>query len=103
MGERPDYKTEIREKLKHVDTSDGVNEEEAIIIAQNDLITRDENVDKFCILSKPTVIESPYAKDCWLVSFPTTLKVKRTRGLKWTTIYIDKKTGEIKGGGASPS
>ena len=39
MGRRPDYKEEIKEKFKKIDSSDGVSEEEAVIIAQNHIIT----------------------------------------------------------------
>ena len=97
-----------RAKLTQVDLSDGVSQEEAVIMAQNNLI--DDGTDKFCILSRPSVKESHFTVDgdgrplapCWEVTFPTTWGVRLRQGLFWGEVLIDKRTGQIKGRGAGP-
>jgi len=101
MGEKPDYKTEIQEKYRQLNLSDGVSKEEAIIIAQNYMI--EEGFDRRYILMKPNVEESGFEK-YWKVTFRATYaeSVKKANifGLIgmfkwWISIRIDKKTGEI--------
>lgn len=102
MGEKPDYKIQIKEKYNQIDLSDGVSKEEAIIIAQNYLI--EEGLDKICDISTGEVIGDLYNNpEYWHVSFSTTQKVKRQQGLKWASVYVHKKTGEVKYGGEGPS
>jgi len=101
MGERPNYVTQIKAKMKQVDVSDGVSKEEAVIIAQNDMID-DDGADKV-YLNKPDVKESGLVDGCWYVGFDTRFKVRVKTGLEWYGIHIDKKTGEIKGRGWGPS
>lgn len=102
MEARPNYKERIKEKYKNIDLSDGVNKEEAIIIAQNYLIK--EGLDKKCNIATTEVVGDLYKNpEYWHVSVSTTHKVKWEQGLKWMSVYVNKKTGEVKGGGAGPS
>lgn len=102
MGETSDYKTRIKAKLRNIDISDGVNQKEAIIIAQNYLI--DEGLDKICAISTGKVVGDLYNNpEYWHVSFSTTQNVKWKQGLKWASVYVSKKTGEAKYGGEGPS
>lgn len=102
MGEKPDYKTQLKEKLKQVDIADGVNKEEAIIIAQNYLI--DNGLDNLLVISKPKIEEKHhYGDNYWCISFPTNSKVKWTQGLKWGVALVDKKTGKGEYTGEGPS
>ena len=100
MGEKPDYKAVIKEKLKEVDIADGVSKEEAIILAQNYLLS--ENLDKILIVSKPHVKNYPFKENFWHVSFPTTFELK-LRGLKWGSALVDKKIGKVEYIGEGPS
>jgi hypothetical protein len=102
MGERPDYKSQIKEKFKTIDLSDGVSKEEAAIIAQNFLIDDGFELKDVNIL-KPQVVESGLIEGCWAVTFNTSFKIKHSQGLNWYTVDIDKKTGEIKAKGFGPS
>jgi len=96
-----------RSRLKAVDPSDGVNKEEAIIIAQNHLLDVGENG---CLLSRPSVRDSHFTVDgagrplapCWEVKFPTTWGVRLKQGLFWVMVLVEKQTGYIKGSGAGP-
>ncbi|MDP3722678.1 MAG: hypothetical protein Q8R91_04175 [Candidatus Omnitrophota bacterium] len=98
-----------RSRLKAVDPSDGINKEEAIIIAQNHLI--EGGADKEVALSKPSVEDSRFTVDgaghplppCWEVHFNATWKVRLESGLKWVRVLVDKKTGQIKVSGWGPS
>lgn len=102
MGNKPDYKSEVRSKLKKIDVSDGVDKREAVILAQNYLI--DEGLDKMYLISSARVIESSYEKlEYWCVRFSTFSKIKLKQGLEWGIVYIDKKTGKVKEGGSGPS
>ena len=100
---------DYRAQLKHIDLSDGVSKEEAIIIAQNNLI--DDGTDKEVSLSRPSVKNSDFTLDgaghplppCWEVRFNATWKVRLESGLKWVRVLIDKKTGQIKSSGWGPS
>lgn len=105
MAEKPDYKTEIREKFKQIDLSDGASKEEATIIAQNYII--EEGLDKKYILTKLDIEESGLEGNYynyWKVTFDATygetIKQANIFGLLgiikwWISIRIDKKTGKI--------
>lgn len=101
MAERQDYVSQVKEKFKNINLSDGVSKEEAVIIAQNDMID-DGGADKV-YLTKPKVSESGLLEDCWYVGFDVRSKVRFRNGLQWYSIHIDKKTGEIKSRGWGPS
>lgn len=115
MGEKPDYKTVIREKLKQVDISDGVSEEEAILLAQNYMINQKEDFSRNFVLSKPKVVEvnlndpmfrkldNTIYKENWVISFPATLEFKLKTGLKWCEMFVNKKTGQVRYSGEGPS
>ena len=55
MDKTPEY---YKAKLKEVDVSDGVNKEEAIIIAQNHLL--EHGLEKKCSLSRPRIGDSAF-------------------------------------------
>lgn len=101
MGEKLDYKSQIKEKYKNINLSDGVDQEEAIIIAQNYLI--DEGLNNILVISKPDVENYDAKEGYWLVSFPTTIKVRWTQGLKWGSALVDKKSGKVIYRGEGPS
>jgi len=102
MGVNLNYKEQIKEKYKNIDLSDGVSKEEAIIIAQNYLIG--EELDKICDIATGEVVGDMYNNPgYWHVSFSATHKVKREQGLKWASVYVNKRTGEVKYGGEGPS
>ena len=106
MAKSSDY---YRAQLRQIDFSDGVSKDEAIVIAQNHLI--DGGADEEVLLSKPSVEDSRFTVDgagrplapCWMVRFDATLKVRLESGLKWYSVDIDKKTGQIKVSGWGPS
>ena len=103
MDRSPDY---YRARLKEVDLTDGVNKEEAIIIAQNYLIEQGyfwKGSQKEIAIEKPKVDDSPLIKESWVVGFPTTWRERLESGLTWLVIHIDKKTGQIKSEGWRPS
>lgn len=102
MGGGPNYKAEIKAKFKNVDISDGVNKNEAIIIAQNFLIDNKFDI-KDIRISKYTIEDKPINQKLWVISFDATDKTRKESGLEWYTIQIDKDTGEIKGHGWGPS
>ncbi len=101
MGEKLDYKAEIKSRLKTINISDGVNREEAKILAQNYLI--DNNLDNLLIISKPSIEFDRRRKDSWLITFPTTREVRLKQGLSWGSVLINKRTGEVKYLGEGPS
>lgn len=91
-----------RERLKEVNVSDGVSEEEAIIIAQNyiiDAIERGEDFPKKLGLSKAQISTDPYDiknfPDDWVILFPMRYGLFKT----WNVIYVHKLTGEVTAGG----
>ncbi|MBU1121610.1 MAG: hypothetical protein KKF54_02795 [Candidatus Omnitrophica bacterium] len=99
-----DYRLQIKEKFKNIDLSDGVNKEEAIIIAQNYIIT--SNKDKIFDLKSAKIFgeNDPYwPSTSWHISFNIISRDWRRRGLKWGTFHVDKKTGVTKYGGEGPS
>ncbi len=106
MAKSSDY---YRAQLQQVNLTDGVSKEEAVIIAQNNLI--DDGTDKSCVLSQPSVKDSRFTVDgaghplapCWEVRFDATWKTRLRSGLKWFRVLVDKKTGQIKSSGWGPS
>ena len=99
-----DYKAQIKEKFKNIDLSDGVNKEEAIIIAQNHII--EENLDKIYDLrsAKITAENDPYwPSGKWYVSFNVISRDSLRRGIKWGTLNVDKKSGKVGDSGGGPS
>ncbi len=91
-----------QEKLKDIDTSDGVNKEEAIIIAQNyiiDKIKEGEDFYKKLGISKPEFSDDPKYKnqliENWVILFPMRYGLFKT----WYVIYINKYTGKVRTGG----
>lgn len=111
MAERIDYKTEIKEKFKQLDLSDGVDKKEAVIIAQNHAI--EQGWDKDYNISKPIVKDFKnklYETEEWEVTFNATYgsNVKQAKGFGavglykgYAWVYVDKKTGEIRSGVSS--
>gem|GEM_PF-3403422 len=103
MGENRDIKITIKEKLASVNLSDGVDKEEAIVIAQNYLI--DNGLDALLDVSKVRKTDdqkSPWGIEDWLISFSTTSKARRQQGLKWGSLLVNKKTGVVKYLGEGP-
>jgi hypothetical protein len=99
MGER---KPSHKKSLSEVNLSDGVDKEEAIILAQNYLVNTGR--DDFLITSKPKVFEKhAYGANYWRVTFPTTPKVQREQGLEWGALIVDKETGKVQYLGEGPS
>ncbi len=106
MAKSPD---DYRAKLQQVNFADGISKEEAVIIAQNNLI--DDGTDKSCVLSRFSVKDTGFTVDgagrplapCWEVRFNATLKTQLRSGLKWFSVLVDKKTGQIKVSGWGPS
>ena len=99
-----DYKAQIKEKFKNIDLSDGVDKEEAIIIAQNHII--EENLDKVYDLRSANIIaeNDPYwPPGKWYVSFDVISRDWLKRGLKWGTLNVDKKSGKVGDSGGGPS
>lgn len=105
MEKNSKFALKIKENYQQLDFSDGISKNEAIIIAQYDLI-KDEGKDWDLNIKKPRVKESGLKDvigDCWAVIFDANLKMKFKSGLKWYTIHVDKKTGEIRSRGWGPS
>lgn len=103
MKKTPDF---YKAQLQRIDLSDGVSEEEAVIIAQNYLVEQgyfEKGSQKEIAIEKPKVSDSPLVQECWVVSFPTTWRVRLESGLTSLTIHIDKKTGKIRSEGWRPS
>ena len=99
MAEKPlDY---YKEKLKEVNISDGVNKEEAIILAQN-YIVNDEELKSMCNVHKPRIYEVRLSEGYWEVQFPLKWKYGIGPLRRWVVLYVDIKTGEVKGGGQTP-
>lgn len=98
------FASQVKENFKNINLSDGVSKEEAILIAQYDLIKEEDEGKGWGLnIKKPRIEESWLAKGCWSVIFNANLGVKLKSGLKWYAIDVDKKTGEIKVRGWGPS
>lgn len=94
--------SKIKKNYQQIDFTDGISKEEAIIIAQYDLI-KDEGKNWDLNIKRHRVKEGWLVQGCWSVIFDATLGVKLKSGLKWYAIDVDKKTGEIKVRGWGPS
>lgn len=105
MEKNSQFTTKIKESFQKINFNDGINKDEAVLIAQNDLISDGIELNNLNI-KKPQVEESGFKAqigDCWAVIFNANLNMKAKSGLKWYTMHIDKKTGEIKARGWGPS
>jgi hypothetical protein len=104
MGERTDYRTEIKEKFKKINLSDGVSKEEAIIIAQNYMLENNGEEDYIIPSAEIFAENDPYwSKESWHISFKTKLKFRLRTSLEWMVVNVDKKTGKVTSGGGGPS
>ena len=104
MEKYSQFTLQVKENFKNINLTDGVSKEEAIIIAQYELIKGNDGGKRWGLnIRKPRVEESELVKRCWAVIFDANLKVRMQSGLKWYTFHIDKNTGEIKIQGWGPS
>ncbi len=104
MAINPDKSNEIIKKYNRINFSDGINKDEAIIIAQHSIVTDEENNWKDNLkVASAEVDNSGLDEGWWAVGFDATLSFKSRTGLRWFTIHIDKKTGEIKSKGWGPA
>ena len=102
MGENRKKFDIIKEKFKMVDLSDGVNKEEASIIAQNHLVNKNFQAKDINIF-RPRVEQSGLFNNFWVVIFNPSFHIRISQGLEWYSLNIDKQTGEIKTEGWGPS
>lgn len=101
MAERSlDYNS-YKEKLKEVNISDGVSEEEAIILAQN-YIVNDEELKTMCLVHKPKIDERRLSEGYWRIQFPLRWKYGVGWLRRWVIFYVNIRTGEVKEGGQTP-
>lgn len=100
MAGKSDYDY-YKEKLKGVSISDGVNKEEAIILAQNYIID-DRKLKIMYIVQKPKIYETRLSEGYWEVQFPLRWKYGIGPLRRWGVLYVDIKTGEVEGGGQAP-
>lgn len=104
MGEKPDYKTEIREKFEKINLEDGVSKEEAIIAAQNYMLENDGEADYIISSGEIFAENDPYwNKESWHISFKTKSSFRVRTGMEWAVLNVDKKTGKVTSGGGGPS
>lgn len=104
MGEKIDYNTQIKEKFRRIDFSDGISKEEAIIIAQNYLLGNEWG--KNCNLRSAKIFaenDSFWDKASWHIGFDLIQETRLKTGLKWTIVNVEKKTGKATPGGEGPS
>ncbi|MBN3040097.1 MAG: hypothetical protein JW867_03140 [Candidatus Omnitrophica bacterium] len=82
----------ITHRFEKIDYSDGINEVEAVIIAQHHLISS-EHKDHY-VSSFPEIIEKD---DYWVVAFTfrLTSSFSRNYARTWYSVYVDKKSGEV--------
>ena len=104
MGTSPAYESEIRTKAEQINISDGVNRDEAIVLAQHQLLQ--DNRARGLSLSSADVFgeNDPFwDKDTWHVSFKTKFPSRLKDGTKWWVLNVNKETGEVTYGGGGPS
>lgn len=89
MAERPN-KENFQEQ---VDLSDGVNKEEAVILAKNYIMQK--GLEKNMIVLKPKVKENSLVKECWAVYFSPSSQMRGRIPFNFV-VDVDKNTGEIK-------
>jgi hypothetical protein len=97
---------QINNNYAKLNLSDGISEEEALIIAQHFIINDSSSVFSNVVIMRGKVMESGLKNvigDCWVVSFTAKLKFKWQTGLKWFDVHIDKTTGDVKTTGWGPS
>lgn len=97
MGDNNDI---IKSKMNMIDFSKQITKEEAIIIAQNYMIGKGCDVGSAKIFGEH---DSFLSDKSWHITFNTSLKVRWQTGLKWDTVDVDKKTGQVVGTGSGPS
>ena len=102
MGAPKDWEGKIEKQYQKINTADGISKDEASLIAQNFLIEDGFTLSQVNIL-KPKVYESSLVDGCWAVGFDASFKVRWEQGLKWYSLHIDKKTGQIKSQGWGPA
>ena len=102
MGEKPDYKEQIKQQFKNMDSSGGITKGDAVVIAQNYIV--DKGIDKNCVITRPKITDKGWSipDGCWEISFKATANIRRKQGLEWFSVFIDKSQGTIKGSGWSP-
>jgi hypothetical protein len=106
MGDNPKKIEQIKQDYAKLNLTDGVNKEEALVIAQNFIINDSSTLSSNVNIRSGEVGESGLKEvvgDCWAVGFDAIAKFRRQTGLKWFTVHIDKLTGEIKTTGWGPS
>ncbi len=101
-GKQSDY---YREKLKEVDLSDGVTQDEAIIIAQHNVISGIERGDVFyekLDIAEAKIFEDPWYinefPEDWIILFP----IRRgfsSIGSNEYLVFVHKENGEVVHGG----
>jgi hypothetical protein len=87
-----------KNQLNEINQSNGIDGEEAIIIAQNELIK--EGIAEDYHLNKPRIEDSDLLEESWFVKFYLKWEFGYTLerlflGTPWYGFYIDKKTGAI--------
>ncbi|MBI3291695.1 MAG: hypothetical protein HYZ73_02640 [Elusimicrobia bacterium] len=104
MGTSRAYESEIRMRAQQIKGDDGVDKEEAIILAQNQVL-KDEQEKIFDLKSAEIFGENDafWDKGTWHVSFKVKSREWLSRGIKWCTLHVNKKTGEVTSGGCGPS
>ncbi|MEW6008871.1 MAG: hypothetical protein AB1629_04475 [Candidatus Omnitrophota bacterium] len=101
MGEKSDYKTEIKEKFKQLDLSDGLNKEEAIIIAQNyviDMIDKGKDFYKKLVISKSSILEEWESEKDWAITVPIRRGLALMSPVEYI-LFVNKETGTVTVGG----
>lgn len=98
------YEEEIRIKAQQINVSDGISKDEAIILAQNQVL-KDNQEEIFVLKSAEVFGENDkfWDKNSWHISFKVKSKEWLRRGIKWCSLHVNKKTGEITAGGCGPS
>lgn len=100
MDTNSDYKSRIKEKLKAVNFSDGIDKEEAITLAQNYLIEKGYDKDINVLrIHEVTDTHYIYGNKFWFISFSAKLKVKIKQFLLWNNLWeavlVDRQTGVV--------
>lgn len=92
MGKISDYESIIRNKVKKINVNDGVNKQEAILLAQKELL--DSNYKNKYDVMKP-IVNYDKGANTWGIQF----KVKKGyKGEDNWGVLIKKDTGEIYSG-----
>lgn len=92
---------EIKKEYSMIDRTNGVSNEEAIVIAKYYVVA---NEDYKTIQLKQFQIDTSGFNPAWVVvSFDATGKYKRESGLQWFAVHIERSSGEIKVRGWGPS